>query len=109
MDRRQRDPVDFVEALVSSKAIPQPGSAMSNHANFSRWRSPEVDEAIERLGRDRQGSERILNGILRSVAEEVPVFPLLYGSATAVHSWRLRGFRLSAVGQPSFAPLRFED
>lgn len=100
------DPVDFLEALLASHAIPRHGLGKANHANFSRWRSPEVDRDLERLRAEASGRDRIVGRIVRRVAEEVPILPLLYGSATAVHAWRLEGFRLSAVGHPRFASMR---
>ena len=99
------DPVDFLEALLSSASIPVAGRGMADHANFSRWRCPAVDRRIERLRRQVLGSELILNEISQRVAEEVPVLPLVYGPATAVHAWRLRGFELSAIGHPRFASM----
>ena len=101
------DPVDFLEALLSSRMIPAPGRGLANQANFSRWRCPPVDEAIDRLRRQLRGSDAVLNQISRRVAEEMPVFPLLYGSATTVHTWRLQGFELSPIGHPRFAEMRF--
>ncbi len=99
------DPVDFLEALLSSKAIPGSGYGAANQANFSRWRWPAADRYLERLREGESVSDRA--GLLRDVAEQVPVFPLLYGPATAAHSWRLEGFNLSPIGHPSFASMSF--
>lgn len=99
------DPADFLEALLASESIPRAGSMTGNQANFSRWRWPAADEALERL-REHQ-SEHDRARLLLEAAEQVPVFPLLYGPATAVHTRRLEGFSLSAVGRPSFASMRF--
>jgi peptide/nickel transport system substrate-binding protein len=97
------DPTDFLESLLSSGAIPQPDLELSSHANFSRWRNSEVDETISQLRGD--PDSRFRSTVLRLVAQHVPVFPLLYGPATAVHSWRLEGFRLNAFGHPRFASM----
>ncbi len=99
------DPVDFLEALLSSEAIPEPGRGMANQANFSRWQWPAADEVLGRLRASQDDRDRLK--LLRDVAQEVPVFPLLYGPATAVHSWRLEGFTLSPIGHPSFAEMGF--
>ncbi len=101
------DPADFLEALLSSRAIPRPGRTGANRANFSRWNDPAVDQALGRLRESPSDHDR--NRLLLEVAEQVPVFPLLYGPATAVHARRLEGFTLSAVGHPSFATMRFRS
>ena len=97
------DPVDFLEALLSSEAIPEAGRGLANHANFSRWRWPAADEVLGRLRGSQDDRDRVK--LLRDVAQQVSVFPLLYGPATAVHSWRLEGFTLSPIGHPSFAEM----
>ncbi len=99
------DPVDFLEALLSSQAIPGRGRGLANQANFSRWRWPAADEVLERLRESQDDRDRIK--LLRDVAEQAPLVPLLYGPATAVHSWRLEGFTLSPIGHPSFAEMGF--
>ena len=99
------DPVDFLESLLSSQAIPGASHGMANQANFSRWRWPAADEVLDRLRASQDDHDRVK--LLRDVAEEVPIFPLLYGPATAVHAWRLEGFTLSPIGHPSFAAMRF--
>ncbi len=99
------DPVDFLEALLASEAIPGTSRGMANQANFSRWRWPAADEVLRRLRGSQDDRDRVK--LLRDVAEQVPVFPLLYGPATAVHSWRLGGFTLSPIGHPSFAEMGF--
>ncbi len=101
------DPADFLEALLSSEAVPGLGRDMANQANFSRWRWPAADEVLERLRASQDEHDRVR--LLRDVAEQVPVLPLLYGPATAVHSWRLEGFTLSPIGEPSFAAMGFRD
>jgi len=100
------DPADFLESLLSSGGIPRPAVELSNHANFSRWQNSEADQAITRL----RGapSTQARSTILRLVAQHVPVFPLLYGPATAVHTWRLKGFHLNTFGQPCFAKMSLE-
>ncbi len=101
------DPVDYLEALLSSAAIPGSGPGTANQANFSRWRWPAADGYLRRLREGGNDSDR--TKLLRDVAQQVPVFPLLYGPATAVHSWRLEGFSLSPIGHPSFASMGFRD
>ncbi len=98
------DPVDFLEALLSSEAIPGAGRGMANQANFSRWHSPAADELRERLRASQDDRDRV--ALLRDVAQQVPILPLLYGPATAGHAWRLEGFTLSPIGHPSFAEMR---
>lgn len=97
------DPADFFESLLASHNIPRHGAGLTNHTNFSRWSHPEADAAIDRLRSD--GGHRSQAAILRLVAEYVPVFPLLYGPATTIHSWRLQGFRMEAFGNPHFSTM----
>lgn len=99
------DPVDFLEALLFSEAIPGVGRGMANQANFSRWRWPAADDVLERLRGNPDDRDRLK--LLRDVAEQVPILPLLYGPATAVNAWRLEGFSLSPIGHPSFAEMSF--
>ncbi len=80
---------------------------MANQANFSRWRWPAADEVLRRLRGSQDDRDRVK--LLRDVGQQVPVFPLLYGPATAVHSWRLGGFTLSPIGDPSFAEMGFRS
>ena len=98
------DPADFLEVLLSSQAIPRAGRMKANQANFSRWSQPATDRALERLREHQTDSDR--NRLLLEIAEQVPVFPLLYGPATAVVARRIEGFSLFAIGHPSFAELR---
>jgi hypothetical protein len=46
--------------------------------------------------------------ILRMVAEEVPLFPLMYGSAIFVHSWRVRNLQPDPLGRPAFHKLSLD-
>lgn len=101
------DPTEFLESLLFSGAIPRPGVELSNHANFSRWQNSEADRAIAQLRETPSPLGR--STILRLVAQEVPVFPLLYGPTTAVHTWRLEGFRLNAFGHPRFASMNLQS
>lgn len=84
------DPLDLVESLLGSAGIPTPANLTTRASNFCRWRSPEMDQALEkqRLKPDPATWQRICD-MLR---HEVPAFPLMYGPRIAVVSWRARNF-----------------
>ncbi|HKF23113.1 MAG TPA: ABC transporter substrate-binding protein [Candidatus Angelobacter sp.] len=84
------DPVDFMESLLGSTGIPVPANQTTRASNFCRWRSPEMDQALEkqRLKPD----PATWRSICDMVREEVPAFPLMYGPRIAVVSWRVRNF-----------------
>ncbi len=101
------DPADFLEATLSPEAIPSPDQPISIHANLSRWRDPATVESLRRFRQDPSGENE--SALLDRVREEMPLYPLMYGSTIYVHSWRLRGFEPPPLGIPSFHRLRLAD
>jgi ABC-type transport system substrate-binding protein len=101
------DPVDFLEANLSSESIPAPGASPVNRANRSRWRSREMDEALRQYRQDRSDLPR--QRILELLREEVPLLPLMYGPAVVVHSWKVIGFEPSPLGLADFSRVDLES
>jgi len=97
------DPVDFLDAAVSSEAIPDPNRKAIAGANLSRWRSQEADEALARLRQEPRDDVR--NQLLKRIADEVPLLPLVYGPTIYAHSWNVKNFTAAPLGIPSFAEL----
>jgi ABC-type oligopeptide transport system substrate-binding subunit len=84
------DPLDFMESLLGATSIPTPTNQTTRGSNFCRWRSQEMDAALEkqRLNPDAATWRRICD-LART---EAPAFPLMYGPRIAVVSWRARNF-----------------
>jgi ABC-type transport system substrate-binding protein len=101
------DPADFLESVLSEEAIPSPDRPISVHANLGRYRNPAVGEALDRLRR--APSEALQQELLQIAADDVPAFPLMYGSITFVHSWNVRNFTPPLLGIPDFASLEMRQ
>jgi len=101
------DPVDFLEATLSSESIPVPERKIVVGANLGRWRSKETDEALERLRQ--QPSESTRSTLLRRIADEVPLLPLMYGPTIYAHSWKVKNFTPAPLGIPDFAELDLQE
>jgi len=85
------DPADFFEALLSSRVIGSEG-----HSNYSRWRHPATDAALERFRNDPSDTNRLaIDALVRS---EMPLLPLVFGQSSALHSRRLRDVTITATG-----------
>ncbi len=97
------DPVDFLEATVGSDSIPSPTRKSTVGANLSRWRSQETDEALAHLRENPRDDLRA--ELLRRIADEVPLFPILYGATIYAHAWKLKNLVPSPLGKPYFADL----
>lgn len=97
------DPVDFLEATLGSESIPVPERKIVVGANLSRWKSRETDEALERLRQEPREDVRTL--LLKRIADEVPLLPLMYGPTIYAHSWKVKNFTPAPLGIPSFADL----
>ena len=84
------DPLDVMESLFGASSIPTPANQTIRGSNFCRWRSPEMEQALEkqRLDPDQPTWRRICD----MVRNEAPAFPLMYGPRIAVVSWRARNF-----------------
>ncbi|HYU32289.1 MAG TPA: ABC transporter substrate-binding protein [Thermoanaerobaculia bacterium] len=96
------DPVDFLEANLDSASILVP-ERKSVGANLSRWRSRETDEALATLRQEPR--EEVRAALLKRIAAEVPLFPLIYGPTIYAHSWKVKGFTAAPLGIPDFADL----
>ena len=101
------DPTDFLEAILSSTMIPQPGQPISVEANLSHWRDPRADDLLKRLRR--RPTEEDQRALLELAAEEMPVLPLMHGAFSFVHVWRVRNFDPPPLGIPEFATLELRD
>jgi ABC-type transport system substrate-binding protein len=101
------DPADFLEANLSSELVPTLDSPPVNRANRSRWKSREMDAAL--AGFREQRSEEARAEVMRLVAEEVPLLPVMYGPTVVVHSWRVKNFEPSPLGLPNLATVDLEE
>lgn len=97
------DPADFLDSTLHSRMIPMPGESVAIRDNLSRWRHDGMDHALEAF-RENAGADEKAE-ILRLLNEEVPLFPLFYGSIAGKHAQRVKGFRLSPLGLPLFAEM----
>ena len=97
------DPADFLRDVLGSAQIPDAVEKMPHGFNFARFRDPGFDAALAayRAERKPEGLQRLT----QVLAEEVPVFPLLYGRAAVAHSWRLKGFQPSVTSAWDFSRL----
>ena len=96
------DPTDFLESCLSVKAIPSPDE-ISFHANLARWRNQAATELLRRLRTDSAGQGQ--EAVLRLVAEEMPLLPLVTGALVYVHAFSVRNFVPDPLGIPEFDKL----
>jgi len=97
------DPVDFLETMLGSESIPGPDRRMTVAGNLSRWRSPGTEEDLALLRQHPR--EDVRARLLRRIADEVPLLPLMYGPTIYAHSWRVKNFVAAPLGIPTFAEL----
>jgi ABC-type transport system substrate-binding protein len=97
------DPVDFLEVMVGSEWIPGPERKMLIGGNLSRWRSPETEQDLAQLRQEPR--DEVRNRLLRRIADEVPLLPLMYGPTIYAHSWKVKNFTAAPLGIPTFAEL----
>lgn len=100
------DPYDFVKATLGSDSIPMPGKANSSANNLARYRSPEMDAALDRYRRD--GASERLEEVVSLASRDVPVCPLFHGPTIIVHTWRLRNVEVSGTGIADFANVELD-
>ena len=100
------DPVDFLEATLSSASVPVPERKTVVGANLSRWRDAETDAMLDWLRREPRDALR--TGLLRRIGDQAPLIPLMHGGAIFAHSPRLKNLFPSPLGKPSFAGLDVE-
>jgi ABC-type transport system substrate-binding protein len=94
------DPAEFLEVNLHSRAIPRLGKSPAVRHNQARWADPENDALLDRYHLDAREESKL--AILKRVAEQVPLLPLLYGPSIAVCSWDLEGFTPTVIGHPRF-------
>ncbi len=96
------DPADYLESCLSTEAIPSPGE-ISFHANLARWRNETAADLLRRMRSEPGGQSQ--EALLRLVAEEMPLLPLITGALAYVHSFSVRNFQPDPLGVPDFAKL----
>ena len=98
------DPADFLDASLASSAIPDCVSAPVVKANWSRWSSPAMDQALAGFRADPDDISRSDHlRILKLLSEQVPLLPLIHGPTFSVHSYRVRNFEPSPFGIPDLS------
>jgi ABC-type transport system substrate-binding protein len=83
------DPADFLESCLASYRIPT-RETLSVSFNNGRLRSPRMDQALAEYRAERTADK--LLAVMHLLSEEVPLVPLIYGSAAAVVSYRVKNF-----------------
>jgi ABC-type transport system substrate-binding protein len=101
------DPVDFLEAVLGSASIPVPQRQSVVGNNLSRWNDPLTDELLDRLRQ--KPDEDLRTALLRRVADEVPLLPLLYGATIYAHSARVKNIAPNPFGMPFVADFDMQD
>jgi len=101
------DPVDFIESLLASHAVPSRSNQATRGSNLSRWRNAAMDDMLQkqRLKPDPANWLRICE-MLRN---EAPLFPLMYGPRIAVVSWRVRNFPRDFGSGPFLAQVELPE
>jgi peptide/nickel transport system substrate-binding protein len=94
------DPMDFLEAMLSSDSIPTSERKAVLGANVSRWSSREMDETLASLRQEPR--EDVRAALLKRIADEVPLLPLMYGPTIYAHSWKVKNFTPAPLGIPLF-------
>jgi len=97
------DAADFLHDVLSSECVPDSPERFATGLNFSRYRNPELDAAIEGFRADRRPES--LQAVTQLLAQEVPLFPLVYGRASVAHSWKLQGLQPSITSAWDFSRL----
>ena len=101
------DPVDYLEVMLSPDFIPVPERKMMVGGNLSRWKDQETNDSLTRLRQEPR--DEIRSKLLKRIADEVPLVPLMYGPTIYAHSWKVRNFVAAPLGIPSFAELNLQD
>jgi len=100
------DPLDFLDAVLGSQSVPTPQRAVAYASNVSRYRSPELDAALERYRRD--ASEDSLHEAMDVCIRDAPLSPLCYGAHIVVHGWHVSNVELTASGMPRLSTVELE-
>ena len=101
------DPADFLESMLSSELVPEPGKSGAKRGNMAHWSDPEVDRLLGEYRSDPNQSNQAK--ILKRVAEEVPLIPIMHGSTIAVTSWRVKNFTPVSIGFPNLSTADVSD
>lgn len=88
------DPCDFLEALLASDRVTRMEDLVLN-ANHGNLRSQAMDRALANF-RQRRDREALLR-VTEQMDEDAPLVPLMYGSATTVASFRVRGIKATPL------------
>jgi ABC-type transport system substrate-binding protein len=97
------DPADFLEQLLASERVPTDPSRIGFDANFSRWRHPATDAALDRFRAEPTDQHR--EDVLALVRTQAPLQPLTYGATVFAYSHRLKQFTPSLLGIPHFGDI----
>lgn len=101
------DPIDYLEAVLGSRAVVGAGSVPIAASNYAQWRDAEVDQLL--LDARSGDPQRAIDGILARVASEVPLVPLMHGPRVIVHAWRVKNYDADAGVFPDFATVDLSD
>jgi ABC-type transport system substrate-binding protein len=101
------DPADFLEQLLASERVPTDPSRIGFDANFSRWRHPATDAALDRFRAEPTDQHR--EDILALVRSQAPLLPLTYGATVFAYSHRLKQFTPSLLGIPHFGDIELAE
>ncbi|MDA8020183.1 MAG: ABC transporter substrate-binding protein [Thermoanaerobaculia bacterium] len=82
------DPPAYLEAILSSQAVPGGDRSALLYSNKARYSSDEMDAALERFRED-PGFKQLME-ISHLIDRDRPLIPLLYGAEIAVSSWKIR-------------------
>lgn len=100
------NPSAFLDALLASSSIPQPGKPSAIASNMSRWSDPKCDELLTRYRRSSEDADQ--SAILDRVADQVPMLPICYGPSVTIASWELDRFEPHPLGiLPYFSEFGF--
>lgn len=101
------DPLDFLDAVLGSQSIPTPRRTVAYASNLSRYRSAELDAALDGYRRD--ASDVSLHKLMELVTRDAPLCPLCYGPHIVVHGWHVSNVELTASGMPRLALVELEE
>jgi peptide/nickel transport system substrate-binding protein len=94
------DPADFLEAVLRSDRLQTQTASALPCANRARFRSPEMDAALQGFREDPAPARRA--ALLQLLIEQMPVLPLMYGPSVVVNSWKLTNLEVNPLGVPNF-------
>jgi ABC-type transport system substrate-binding protein len=97
------DPVDFLDAVLTTEFIPIPGRPTAVTANLSRWDDAKTNELVARYRES--ASQADLDEIMTHVAEQVPLLPVLHGPRVVVHTRDVKNFDPTPTYVPSLAKI----